>query len=51
MNSLDLLINKTITFDEFKEQLQLSLFEDLINFIRNTKAKRKTNKLVGIILN
>ena len=51
MNSLDLLTNKTITLDEFEEQLQLSLFEEFIKFIKSAKKTRKTNKLVSATLN
>jgi hypothetical protein len=40
MNSLGLLTNKTITLDEFEEQLQLSLFEEFISFIESTKTVR-----------
>ena len=50
MNSLDLLIKKIIILDEFEEQLQLSLFEEFISFIENTKTTKKINRLISITL-
>ena len=44
MNSLDLLIKKIITLDEFEEQLQLSAFEEFINFIESTKTIKDVRK-------
>jgi len=44
MNSLDLLIKKTITLDEFEEQLQLSLFEEFISFIKSAKTIKDAGK-------
>jgi hypothetical protein len=51
MNSLDLLIKKIITLDEFEEQLQLSAFNEICNFIKAAQIIRKPNKLVSITLN
>jgi hypothetical protein len=51
MNSLDLLIKKIITLDEFEEQLQLSVFNEICNFIKTAQIIRKPNKLVSITLN
>jgi hypothetical protein len=44
MNSLGLLIKKIITLDEFEEQLQLSLFEEFINFTESAKTIRDVRK-------
>lgn len=41
MNSLDLLIKKIITLDEFEEQLQLSAFNEICNFIKTAQIKLK----------